>query len=154
MAIKILIPMNFGPNDEKSVQFVVNHYRGAADARITLFHGFTPVPEFDTRNDPIMEKLHRETLYMRHRQQEEKAVLEEYRQDLIRAGFPGENVQVMFVPVNRDVAEDIVRLVRKEGVNRVIFNRNPGNIVNYFSRSISKRVTRKLGRNVQVHSVN
>lgn len=154
MAMKILIPWNFGPNDEKSIRFAVNHYRENPDAQITLFHVFSPVPEIDTRNNPIMEKLNRETLYLRHRQHEEKEAMEEARRDLIQSGFKGDQVDILFKPVRHDVAEDIIRLVRKGEYNRVILNRNPGNIVNYFSRSISKRVIRKLEKQTQIHIVN
>ncbi len=152
--MKILIPYNFTENDKKSIGFVCHEYLDKQGAEIILFHAFTPVPWTDTRNNPIMEKLNRPASYLKLQQDEQKKVLEQVKQRLVDHGFDTGSVQCRFVPVKQDVAADIMQLVRAEKCDAVILNRNPGNIVNYFSRSISKRLTRHFGSRIRIHIAN
>ena len=153
MALKILIPYNFTKNDEKSIEFVGHKYADTKDAEITLFHAFTYVPEIKSYNDPIMDKVIRNTAYLRCQQDEQKNALKAAGQRLEAYGFAGNHIQRLFVPVRHDIAEDIIRLWKTENFDVVVLNRNPGNIINYFSRSISKRVTRHLDGGIGVHIV-
>ena len=154
MAVKILIPYNFTLNDEKSIDFVGNRYARRKEVEITLFHAFTPVPEIDTRDNPIMNKMIRNTSYLRCQQDEQKNALEAARQKLIEYGFAGQHIDCRYIPVRQDIADDIIWLWKTEKFDVVVLNRNPGNIINYFSRSISKRVTRHVEGGIGVHIVN
>jgi hypothetical protein len=154
MPVNILIPYNFTLNDEAAIDFVVQRYGKRNEVGITLFHAFTPVPEIDTKNDPIMEKVVRNTSYLRLQQDGEKQALEAARQTLINHGFAGLHIHCLYRPLQRDVAHDIIDLWRREKFDVVVLNRNPGNIINYFSRSISKRVTRHVEGGIGVHIVN
>ncbi len=154
MAVKILIPYNFTLNDEKSIDFVGNRYARRKEVEITLFHAFTPVPEIDTRDNPIMNKMIRNTSYLRGQQDEQKNALEAARQKLIEYGFAGRHIDCRYIPVRQDIADDIIWLWKTEKFDVVVLNRNPGNIINYFSRSISKRVTRHVEGGIGVHIVN
>ena len=151
MATKILIPYNFTINGEKSIEFVGQRYARRKDVEITLFHAFTPVPEIDTRDNPIMDKMARNTSYLRCQQDEQKNILEENREKLINYGFDCRHIHCRYVPVRQDVAEDIIRLLKTENFDVVVLNRNPGNIINYFSRSISKKVTRYVEEGIEIH---
>jgi len=154
MAVKILIPYNFTMNDEKSIDFVGHRYAGRKDVEITLFHAFTPVPEIDTRNNPIMDKVSRGTSYLRGQQDEQKNALEAAGQKLKDYGFAGHHIHCLYIPIRQDVARDIIWLWKTEKFDVVVLNRNPGNIINYFSRSISKRVTRHVEGGIGVHIIN
>lgn len=154
MPVNILIPYNFTENDELAIDFVGRRYAKKKEVEITLFHAFTPVPNIDTRNNPIMEKVNRGTSYLRVQQEEEKYALEAARQALINYGFSGHHIHCLYQPVQQDIADDIIRLWKKEKFDVVVLNRNPGNIINYFSRSISKRVTRHVEGGIGVHIVN
>ncbi len=154
MAVKILIPYNFTLNDEKSIDFVGNRYARRKEVEITLFHAFTPVPEIDIRDNPIMNKMIRNTSYLRGQQDEQKNALEAARQKLIEYGFAGRHIDCRYIPVRQDIADDIIWLWKTEKFDVVVLNRNPGNIINYFSRSISKRVTRHVEGGIGVHIVN
>jgi len=136
MTVKILIPYNFTANDEKSIDFVNYRYAGEKRVDITLFHAYSPVPEIDTLNNPIMEKVVSKTSYLRRQQEEQKNVLEQARQKLMNLGFNGDHIHCLFVPIKQDIADDVIMLMRTHQFNTVILNRNPGNILNYFSRSI------------------
>ena len=89
MTIKILIPYNFTLNDEKSIEFVGQRYRGKADVNITLFHGYAPVPEIDVKNNPIMEKMKANVSYLRMQQEEQRQALEDAIVESARAGQEG-----------------------------------------------------------------
>jgi len=140
-------------NDEKAIEFVGHKYAGKKEVEITLFHAFIPVPEIDTRNNPIMNKVIRNISYLRSQQEEQKNALEEARQKLMNYGFPGRHIHCRYTPVRQDIADDIIRFWKTGKFDVVVLNRNPGNIINYFSRSISKRVTRHVEGGIGVHVV-
>lgn len=154
MKVNILIPYNFTANDELAIDFVGHRYAKRKEVEITLFHAFTPVPNIDTRNNPIMDKVNRGASYLRIQQEAEKHALEAARQALMNYGFAGHHIHCLYQPVRRDIADDIIRLWKKGKFDVVVLNRNPGNIINYFSRSISKRVTRHVEGGIGVHIVN
>lgn len=154
MTVKILIPYNFTVNDEKSIDFVTTRFAEKKDVEITLFHAYSPVPEIDMRNSPIMEKLARETSHLKHQQTEKKERFDKIRQSLIAQGFDTTLIHCLFVPVKQDIAEDIITLCITQKFEIVVLTRNPGNIINYFTRSISKRVTRKLDGKAEIHVLN
>ncbi|MCP3941986.1 MAG: hypothetical protein GY710_10950 [Desulfobacteraceae bacterium] len=154
MPVNILIPYNFTANDEIAIDFVGQRYGKRKEVEITLFHAFTPVPEIDTRNNPIMDKVIKNASYVRFQQGEEKHAMEAAKQKLINYGFAGQNIHCLYRPVRQDIADDIIRLWKMGKFDVVVLNRNPGNIINYFSRSISKRVTRHVEGGIGVHIVN
>jgi hypothetical protein len=154
MTVKILIPYNFTLNDEKSIEFVGRRYGKRKEVEIILFHAYTPVPEIDNRNNPIMDKVVHNTTYLHCQQDEQKNALEAARQKLINYGFDGNGIKCRYLPVKKDIADDIIRLWKTEAFDAVVLNRNPGNIINYFTRSISKRVVQHVHGGIGVHIVN
>ena len=154
MPINILIPYNFTGNDELAIDFVGQRYAKRKEVEITLFHVFTPVPEIDPRNNPIMDKVIQNTSYLRVQQDGEKQAMEAAKQALVNYGFAADHIHCIYRPVRHDIADDIIRLWKSGKFDVVVLNRNPGNIINYFSRSISKRVTRQVEGGIGVHIVN
>jgi len=154
MAIKILIPYNFTTNDKKSIDFVGQRYSKKKDVEITLFHVFTPVPEIDVRNNPIMKQVVRNTAYLLSHQAEQKNALEAAKQELMNYGFAGHRIQCLYMPMRKDIADDIIKLWKTEKFDIVVLNQNPGNIINYFTRSISKRVSQNVAGRLGIHIVN
>jgi hypothetical protein len=154
MAVRILIPYNFTMNDEKSIDFVGTRYARRKEVEITLFHAFSPVPEIDSRNNPIMDKVIRSTSYLLSQQNEQKNAMESAKEKLMHYGFGGHHIQCLYAQMRQDIASDIIRLWKTGKFDVVVLSRNPGNIINYFSRSISKRVTRHVEGGIGVHIVN
>ncbi|MBU1340410.1 MAG: universal stress protein [Proteobacteria bacterium] len=154
MSIKILVPHNFTANDEKAIDFVGQMYAGKKEIEVTFFHAFNPPPEIDTRNNPIMDKMGRNLSYLRQQQEERKNALEAAKKKLMNYGFPDHHIQCLFLPIKRDIAEDIIQLWKQEKFDVVVLNRNPGNIAGFFSRSISKKITRQNEGRIKVHIVN
>ena len=154
MAIKILVPYNFTENDEKALQFLGEKYGKEKEIEITLFHAYTPVAEIDVVHNPIMEKMKSNLSYLRMQQEEKKQAMENGKQILIDHGMAEHSVECLFTPVKTDIASDIINLWKREAYDVVVLNRNPGNIVNYFTRSTSKRVSQYRGGVIGVHVVN
>lgn len=154
MAIKILIPYNFTTNDKKSIDFVGQRYSKKKDVEITLFHVFTPVPEIDVRNNPIMKQVVRNTAYLLSQQAEQKNALEAAKQELMNYGFANHRIQCLYMPMRKDIADDIIKLWKTEKFDIVVLNQNPGNIINYFTRSISKRFSQNVAGSLGIHIVN
>ncbi|WDP92576.1 MAG: universal stress protein [Desulfobacter sp.] len=154
MSVKILIPYNFTPNDSRAVDFVGERYSERQGVEVTLFHAYTPVPEMDIKDTPVMKKVIHNTAVLQLKQDERKKALEEVREQLMAHGIAGHHVNCIFKPVRKDVAADIIGLWKEGKYDVVVLNRNPGNIVNFFSRSISKQIVRHIEGGIGVHIVN
>lgn len=154
MTIKILIPCNFTENDRKAVHYVGQRYGAEKDVEATLFHVYTPVPEIDVKNDPVMEKMKANISYLQQQTEEHKNALEMTRAALVDYGFKSNQIRLVFQPVKVDVATDIISQWKQEKYNTIVLTRNPGSIVNYFSRSISKRIIRYDSGKINVEIVN
>ncbi|HCY85582.1 MAG TPA: hypothetical protein DHV36_10645 [Desulfobacteraceae bacterium] len=154
MSVNILIPYNFSPNDEKAVDFVGRRYSERHGVKVTLFHAFTPVPEVDIRDTQIMKQVVHNASLLKLKQDDRQRALEEVRHQLMNHGIAGHHIHCVFAPVKTDVATDIINLWKEGRFDVVVLNRNPGNIVNFFSRSISKRIVRHVNGGIGVHIVN
>ena len=154
MSVKILVPYSFMPNEQKSIDFVGHRYSKRHEVEVTLFHAYTPVPEMDVGNSPIMHKVIQNASLLLLQQDERKNALEEARGQLMNHGIAGHNIHCIFRPVRVDIATDIIQLWKEEKFDVVVMSRNPGNIVNFFSRSISKRIVRGIEGGIGVHIVN
>ena len=147
MPVEVIIPYNFTENDKKSIDFVINHYLDSLDVQLTLFHGYTPVPEINSQNNPIMDKMNRAVSHLRNQLKEQEEMLEGVKQNLIEKGFHHQNIKCKFVPLVEDIASDLTLLIKNEHYDAVVFNKTPGNIINYFTRSISGRVLKAFEYN-------
>jgi hypothetical protein len=80
--------------------------------------------------------------------------MEKVKGVLVNYGFASQNIHCLLRPIKTDIAADIIQLWKFENFDVVVLNRNPGNIVNYFSRSTSKRITQYRDGIIGVHIVN
>jgi len=154
MSTKILIPYNFTGHDEKAVDFAGYRYGEASDVSISLFHAFTPIPEIDARNNPIMDRMNQSIHYLRQRQEDLKSALGKAGERLFNFGFTPADIHCLFKPLKKDVANDIILLWEAEKFDFIVMSRTPGNIINYFSRSTSERISNYKDGIIKVHIVN
>ncbi len=150
----ILVPSNFMSNDDKSIDFVIQKYAAVEDAQVTLFHAYTPIPEFNVKADPLMQRMSGNLNYLRQILRNKEERFNENRTKLIVAGFPSEKVNVIFTPLKTDIASDIIQLVRKNGYNILVMIRTPGKIARFFTGSVSKRISERMGRDVTLFVLN
>lgn len=150
----VLVPLNFMINDDKSLVFVIQNYVNVKDVNITLFHAYTPLPEIDVRNNPIMEKMASNLAHMAPFLKEREKELHKAKEKLVMGGLASSQISCLFTPLKNDVAEDIIQLVREKNFNTVVMNRNPNKIARFFFKSVSKRVSERLGSTITVLVLN
>ena len=150
----VLVPSNFMTNDDKSLEFVIQKYAHDKDARITLFHTYTPVPEIEVRNNPIMERMSGNLSYLKQLQNAREEELQKAKGKLVIGGFADSQVDYIFTPLKNDIATDIINIVREKKFNVVVMNRNPNKIARFFIRSVSKKVSDGLRGAADVYVLN
>lgn len=141
---KVLVPYNFTEHDEKALDFVIRRFASDADVSVTLFNAYTPVPEIQVRNNPIMEKMSANLAYLKQKIREQEEELKGAGKRLVQNGFSDDRVDCVFKPLRRDVAREVVNLAQKENYDMVVVNRTPANIKRFFTTSVADRVTRDL----------
>jgi hypothetical protein len=137
---KILVPYNFTANDQKAIDFVIRMFKDRDEIDITLFHAFTPAPEVDVQNNPIMEKMSRNLSYLRQKIHGDEARLKAAREVLLASGFAANRVQCVFQPGKRDIAQDILDRIRDDGYDTVVLNRTAGKMTRFFSGNVFTKV--------------
>lgn len=148
---RILLPYNFTPSDEKAVGFLIQRHGMDPDARVTLFHAYTPVPKLEVSDRTVMGRIAGNLTYLRQKNTELEAEIQKVRNRLVEAGFQDESVHCTFKPQEKDVAQEIIDYAREGKFTTIILNRNPTRIKQYFTASISKKVSRGLpGLNINI----
>lgn len=150
----VLVPLNFMITDDKSIVFVIQNYANVKDVHITLFHAYSPLPEIDVRNNPIMEKMAPNLSYMAPFLKERENELNRIKEKLVMNGFKSSQINCIFTPLKNDIATDIIQLVREKNFDTVLMNRTPNKIARFFFKSISKKVAQRLGSTVNVLVLN
>lgn len=150
----VLVPSNFMSNDDKSLEFVIQKYAHDKDVKITLFHTYTPVPEIEVRNNPIMERMSGNLSYLKQFQHNREEELQKAKGTLVMGGFAASQINHIFAPVKNDIATDIIRIVREQKCDVVVMNRNPSKVARFFTRSVSKKVSDGLKGAADVYVLN
>ena len=73
---------------------------------------------------------------------------------LVEGGFESSQIYSIFTPLKKDIATDIINLVKEQKFNVVVMNRNPSKIAKFFMRSVSKRVSYGLKNAADVYVLN
>lgn len=141
---KILLPYNFTTTDEKALNYVAQRYKDDVDAELVIFHAYTPIPKLEVSDKTVMGRLSGDMAYLRQKKYELETEIKNVRDRLVNMGFNKEKVRYIFKPQEKDVAQEIIELVKKEDCSILILNRNPGGMIKYFTASISKKVTKAL----------
>lgn len=150
----VLVPSNFMANDEKSLDFVIQKYAHVKGVQITLFHTYSPVPEIEVRNNPLMERMSGNLSYLKQFLRDRENDLRKAKEKLVMGGFSSSQVHVIFTSLKNDVATDIITQVREKEFDIVVMNRNPSKIARFFTGSVSKKVSERLGSGVTVFILN
>lgn len=147
---KILAPLGLTINDKKILSFIIKRYPPPKDVAITLFYAYTPVPKIVVHSDPIMEKMKQNLNYRRQQLIDQEAALKQGKQQLTNAGFTSGQVECLFAPQKKGVAQDIIDLARQKQFDEVVLTQRPESITRYFTRSVSRRVAETLDRRIDV----
>ena len=141
-AFRILLPYNYSPNDQKAVRFVIDAFAGRKDARITLFHAYTPLPEIDVKANPENAKVRSGMTYLATELKEKEEALNLVGDLLVESGFNRDAVDCVFKKRVKTAAEEIVDQVGHRNV--LVLSRGAGKVTHFFTRSIYARVVAAL----------
>ena len=94
--LKILVPYNFTGNDDKAIDFVIDSFGRSADAEITLFHTYAPLPKLDISDKTVMARISANLTYLQQKTNELEEELGKAVDRLVDAGFDKERVHSVF----------------------------------------------------------
>ena len=111
---------------------------------MSLFHTYTPVPEIEIRENPVMDKLKDNLNYLSQRIKEQEAALNVAKHNLLENGFSKNQIRYIFKPRNKDIAGEIIDIALNGHFNLIVINRKPGKIARLFTGSVFNKVTSAL----------
>ena len=146
---KILLPYNFTGYDQKALDFVIRTFAKVKDVEITLFNCYTPVPEIEQTDSPIMDKLRGTMTYLSQKIHEQEEGLKVAKRNLLENGFSEDQIHYVFKPRNKDISGEIIDLAINGQYDLVVINRKPGKVTRFFTGSVIHKVASAL-KNVTV----
>ena len=144
MSRKILLPYNFTKNDEKALDFLIFTFANQQDIEVTLFNAYTAPPDVDLSGSPVMDKMSSSVNYLRKRVLDQEDALKAAKEKLVENGFLKNQVNYIYEPKEKDIAQDIINVSLKGQFNIVVINRKPGKIARFFVGSVFDKVVTAL----------
>ena len=146
---KILLPYNFTGYDQKALDFVIRTFAKVKDVEITLFNSYTPAPEIEQTDSPIMDKLRGNMTYLSQRIHEQEEGLKVAKRNLLENGFSEDQIHYVFKPRSKDISGEIIDLAINGQYDLVVINRKPGKVTRFFTGSVLHKVASAL-KNVTI----
>lgn len=140
--IRILLPYNYSPNDQKAIRFAIDAFSGEKKNRFTLFHAYTPMPDVDVKANPENVKMRSGMTYLATELKEKENALKGMADHLLEKGVDGEAVTCVFKKRVKSAAEEIVDAASGHSV--IVLSRGAGKVTHFFTRSIYARVVAAL----------
>jgi len=145
MAIqKILLAYNFTSRDQKAVDFVTSAFAHIEGVELTVFHGFTPVPDIETEASLVTGKLKGSLSYLSQQIMQRENDLKSVTEKLCQNGFAAERIGTIFKPRKKDIASEIINLTRDTKFDVIVLNRKATRVTRFFSGSVSNKVVMTL----------
>ena len=141
---KVLIPYNFTSYDQKALDFVIRAFSHLEDAEVTLFNAYTPVPEVESRESPVLAKLQSNLAYLSQRLIEQEDDLKAAMQYLTQNGFSENRVRYFFQPRKKDIPGEIIDLALNDSFKVIVINRKPGKVTRFFTGSGFNKIVNAL----------
>ena len=141
---KVLLPYNFTTHDQKAMDFVIRLFAHQKDVTVTIFAAYTPIPEIKTGGAPLMEKLNSGLIHLQQQNNDLEANLKDAIQVLIKGGFSKDSVSFIFKPRKRNIASEIIQLVKSEHFNIVVVNHKPGKATHFFTGNVFNKIVNAL----------
>jgi len=145
MAIqKILLAYNFTRLDQKAIDFVSSAFAHIERVDITIFHTFTPVPDFDTGAGQVTGKLKGSLSYLSQQIMQRENDLKSVSEKLAQNGFTADRIHTIFKPRKKDIAGEIINLTRDTKFDAIVLNRKATRVARFFSGSVSNKIVMTL----------
>jgi hypothetical protein len=104
----ILVPYNFTAIDKKAIEFTAKTFSPRKESRITLFHIYIPLPQIETAYSTVMARLSSSMHYLSGDLKDKEAALRNTREMILGKGFGEHQVDYIFRPRSKPVAEEII----------------------------------------------
>ena len=140
---KILFPYNFTEKDKRSLDYIIRTYAQCVDLKITIFHAYIPVPEITVNKKSVMGKITSDLHYLSQKLVEQKDNMVEVKKLLVKGGFKDSQVNYLYTPKKRDIANEIIYLAKDGAYNIIILNRS-GKVTSFFKASVFNKVVTAL----------
>ena len=137
---KLLLPYHFTDLDQKAVDFVIDTFGKLENIAVTVFNAYTPIPEIATEATSVTGRLKGSLSYLSQKIKESETTLNEVKDKLIDGGFPEKQVNCIFKPRKKDIASEIIDLVKSNHFDTIVLNRKHARVTRFFSGSISHKV--------------
>ena len=141
---KILLPYNFTNGDGQALDFVISTFAHLKDVEVTLFYAYTPIPEIEMNDSPVMDKLKDTLNYFSQKIKEQEIGLNVAKQNLLENGFSENQIHYIFKPKKKDIAGEIIDLASNGHHDLIVLNRRPGKITRFFTGSVFNKVASAL----------
>lgn len=137
---KILLPYNFTDMDRKALAFAVKTFRFCEDCHITLLNIYPPLPKVETDSSTVMGRLSASMQFLSKQQREKEEGLLNAKKYLMENGFAEAQLDHIFKPRAKQVADEIVDTAVAGRFDIVILNYRPYRITRLFIQSVHNRV--------------
>ena len=141
---KLLLPYHFTQLDQKALDFVIDTFGKFKNITVTVFNAYTPIPEIGTDATSVTSKLKGSLSYLSQKIKENEMQLNAVKDKLVEGGFSEKQVNCIFKPRKKDIANEIIDLVNSEHFDTIVLNRKHARVTRFFSGSISHKIVMAL----------
>ena len=136
----VLLPFNFTAQDQKALEFVNRYLISQAGVIVTLYHGYTPLPNVASDGHSVMGRLKENLSYLNQKITELEAALMQTKIDMVKSGVNEDQVKILFKPRKKEISAEIVELLQRENYAMIVLNRKPGKVSRFFTGSVFHKV--------------
>ena len=141
---KILIPYNFSDIDQKALDFAINTFKSREESRITLLHIYIPLPNIETDTSTVMGRLSSSMHFLTNELKGKEKAIQSTKSYLVEKGFSDAQVDFIFRPRTKNVADEIIDTANNGNYDVVILSYRPHRITRAFVQSVHNKVIASL----------
>ena len=141
---KILIPCSFSDMDQKALDFAINTFKNKEDHRITLMHIYIPLPDIETSTSTVMGRLSSSMRFLTNELKGKEKAIQSIKAHLVNKGFSDEQVDFIFRPRTKQVADEIIDTATNGNYQVIILSYRPHRITRAFVQSVHNKVIASL----------
>jgi hypothetical protein len=142
--VRILVPYNFAPHERRALDFVVSTFVSNKEAKITLFHAYTPLPVVDMDASPELSKMRGAMVTLSKELAEKEASIKATKKYLVDSGFSEDQLDYVFREKEKSVSDEIVDVVTKGHYKIIVLSPTAARVTRLFSRSTYSKLISSL----------
>jgi hypothetical protein len=142
--VRILVPYNFAPHERKALDFLVSTFVGKEDAKITLFHAYTPLPVVDMDASPELAKMRGAMVTLSKELAEKESSIKATKKYLVDSGFSEDQLDYVFREKEKSVSDEIIDVVTKGHYKVIVLSPTTARVTRLFSRSTYSKLISSL----------